>query len=84
MRVALDELERFVQARQGGNRPAPGFPRMKGTRFIGAYPFAQVDFEDESLPLEASLEAFNPLIPLNVDDSALPVVLLRYRLASRS
>jgi len=63
---------------------APGFPRMKGARFTGAYPFAQVAFEDESLPLEISLEAFNPLIPLNVDDSALPVAVFRYHLISRS
>jgi uncharacterized protein (DUF608 family) len=63
---------------------AEGLPRFKAGRFTGAYPFAQIDFEDESLPLAVSLEAFNPFIPLNVDDSSLPVAVFRYDLKSRS
>jgi uncharacterized protein (DUF608 family) len=59
---------------------AQGLPRFKGARFTGAYPFARIDFEDDTLPVKISLEAFNPFVPLNVDDSSLPVALFHYRL----
>ena len=63
---------------------AQGLPRMAGARFTGSYPFAEIAFEDERLPLAVSLEAFNPLIPLDTDDSSLPVAIFRYRLTNRT
>ncbi len=49
-----------------------GLPRLREARFHGSYPLARIDFQDESLPLQARLEAFNPLIPLNDRDSGIP------------
>lgn len=63
---------------------AQGLPRFQKAEFTGTYPFAGVAFEDHSLPVTVSLEAFNPFIPLNVDDSSLPVAILRYTVSSRS
>lgn len=63
---------------------AQGLPRFAGATFTGAYPFAEIAFEDDSLPVSVTLEAFNPFVPLEVDDSALPVAILRYRLTNRS
>jgi non-lysosomal glucosylceramidase len=63
---------------------AEGLPRFKAARFTGTYPFAKIDFEDDTVPVEVSLEAFNPFIPLHVDDSSLPVAILQYHLHSRS
>lgn len=63
---------------------AQGLPRFKDARFTGAYPIAEIAFEDDSLPLTVTLEAFNPMIPLEVDDSSLPVAIFRYRLTNRS
>jgi uncharacterized protein (DUF608 family) len=63
---------------------AQGLPRLSGARFTGAYPFADIAFEDDSLPVTVSLEAFNPLVPLETDDSALPVAILRYRVTNRA
>jgi len=62
----------------------PGLPRMDRARFLGEYPFARVDFEDSQVPLEVVLEAFNPFIPLNPEESGLPAVILRYRLKNLS
>jgi non-lysosomal glucosylceramidase len=62
---------------------AQGLPHFQGTRFTGAYPFARVDFEDDSLPVGVSLEAFNPFVPMDVADSSLPVAILHYRLRAR-
>jgi uncharacterized protein (DUF608 family) len=61
----------------------PGLPRLAKTRFRGEYPFAWIYFED-SIPLEISLEAFNPLIPLNVKDSGLPVAIFKWRVRNTS
>ncbi|MDO8585420.1 MAG: GH116 family glycosyl-hydrolase [Armatimonadota bacterium] len=55
-----------------------GLPRLRNATFRGEYPLAWVDFEDKNLPVDVSLEAFNPFIPLNEKDSGLPVAILRY------
>jgi uncharacterized protein (DUF608 family) len=67
----------------GGGMPYDqmcGLPRLAEARFTGAYPLAHVAFDDLSLPLQVELEAFNPFIPLQNDDSGLPVAVLRWRL----
>lgn len=61
---------------------AEGLPRFRNAKFTGAYPFARIEFEDPHLPVAVSLEAFNPFIPLNVDDSSLPVSVFKYRLTA--
>jgi len=63
-----------------GSENVPGLPRLASARFLGAYPFAHLEFEDTALPVLVSLEAFNPLVPLDVEASELPIAVLRYRL----
>jgi len=58
---------------------ALGLPRFFKVRFRGEYPFAWVEFGG-GVPLGVSLEAFNPMIPLNPGDSGIPVAILIYRL----
>ncbi len=69
-----------------GHHPmsAAGLPRFKSTTFRGQYPFAAIEFEDESLPVEAQLEAYTPLLPLNPEDSGIPCAILTYTLTNRS
>jgi len=66
---------------QGGypRTDVPGLPRMEKARFFGEYPFARVEFEDGQVPLQVKMEAFNPMIPLNPEDSGIPAVLIRFR-----
>jgi uncharacterized protein (DUF608 family) len=61
-----------------GSDNAPGLPRLAEATFTGAYPFARIAFGDQQLPVEVRLEAFNPLVPLDVDASGWPVAILRY------
>jgi non-lysosomal glucosylceramidase len=61
-----------------GFNSAPGLPRLADATFTGAYPFARIAFSDPDLPVEVQLEAFNPLVPLDVDASGWPVAILRY------
>jgi non-lysosomal glucosylceramidase len=78
---------------EGGGSPAPlvndqqdapgayvprfGWPLVRGTRFEGAYPFARIDYEDE-WPARVRLEAYNPLVPFDPENSGLPLVSLRF------
>jgi uncharacterized protein (DUF608 family) len=62
----------------------PGLPRMEKARFCGEYPFARVELEDSRVPLQVTLEAFNPLIPLDPEESGIPAVLIRFRLKNLS
>jgi len=55
-----------------------GLPRFRESEMSGDYPFAEFTLTDKSMPVKAHLEAFTPLIPLQTDDSSLPVAVLRY------
>lgn len=56
-----------------------GWPRLSDSRLSSRYPFVQVEFQDKDLPVQVSLEAYTPFIPLNADDSGIPGACLRYR-----
>ena len=58
--------------------PNQGFPRFRRAVFRAAYPLAQVELEDESVPLEVRLEAMNPLVPGDASASGIPAALLRW------
>ena len=49
-----------------------GLPHFRETTFHGRFPFAEIDFLDPAFPGKVKLTAFNPMIPLNDDDSSLP------------
>lgn len=57
-----------------------GLPRLKEAVFTNNFPLANWQFEDPDVPLELNLEVFHPFIPLNVDDSAFPVVQLLWKI----
>src|SRR5262249_44546276 len=48
------------------NNMLAGLPRFREATFRGEYPFAQIDFEDDAVPVAVSLEAYNPFIPMDV------------------
>jgi non-lysosomal glucosylceramidase len=62
-----------------GSDNAPGLSRLAGATFTGEFPMARIAFQDASLPVRVTLEAFSPFIPLDPDASGLPVAMLRYR-----
>ncbi|NOZ20218.1 MAG: hypothetical protein GXP25_03925 [Planctomycetes bacterium] len=55
-----------------------GVARLDEAVFRGEYPFAWIEFQDKQLPVQARLEAFNPFIPLNVEDSSIPVAIFNW------
>lgn len=61
-----------------------GLPRFRNSEMAGDYPFVHFRLTDADMPVEATLEAFTPFIPLNTDDSSLPAAVLRYRIRNVS
>ena len=66
----------------GAGVPLAGLPRMRDIALDACYPFARYTLGDPEVPLTVHLEAFNPLIPLDIDRSGLPVAILRYVLVN--
>lgn len=71
-------LPPYQGSRGLGSENVPGLARLASATFTGEYPLARIDFQDSRLPVKVSLEAFSPFIPLEPDDSGLPVAVLRY------
>lgn len=62
-----DAVARTLQTQSDGP-----FQGMKSVSFKGEFPFGDYYFEDPDLPVQVSMEVFNPLIPLDAKDSAIP------------
>ena len=52
--------------------------------FQGEYPIGKVRYADPASPVSVTLTAYSPFIPLNADDSGLPVVLCEFTLENVS
>lgn len=55
-------------------------PGVESIRFTAAYPAAVLEYLDGSLPVKVELEAFTPLVPLDPEQSGIPVALFRFNL----
>ena len=54
----------------------------QSARFTGEFPWPASTSKIANLPVHVSLEAFSPFIPLDAEDSGLPVAILRYRVTN--
>ncbi|WP_017203484.1 GH116 family glycosyl-hydrolase [Microbacterium algeriense] len=84
-------VTRVLEARLTGRHDADagyafdqlaGLPRLDAASLHGEYPVVDVDFTDRVLPVEVSLHAFTPLVPLDADASGIPAAVLRYRVTN--
>jgi uncharacterized protein (DUF608 family) len=58
-------------------------PGVEETTFSAVYPFARINYEDAALPVEVSLEAFTPFVPLDATASGLPAVRFTFTVRNR-
>jgi uncharacterized protein (DUF608 family) len=79
-RVLEGSISRPYTPHDGGwfHSKAEGFPHMDSCVFRGEYPFAWLDFQCSKLPLEITLEAYNPFIPSDAEASGIPCAILKY------
>ncbi len=61
-----------------------GLPRFNDNDFSSRFPFAAVNFYDETVPLDINVTAWSPFIPLNEDDSSLPAAFLEYQFVNNT
>jgi uncharacterized protein (DUF608 family) len=61
-----------------------GLPHFAANTFTGTFPLGRLDFQDRSVPLTVALEAFNPMIPMEADDSSIPTAILLVHLKNQS
>jgi non-lysosomal glucosylceramidase len=57
-----------------------GLPHFRNVEFVGMFPIARLHFTDPDVALDVTMEAYNPFIPLNADDSSLPVAMFTFEL----
>lgn len=74
--LASDALAETVR------RTGAGLPHMRDVRFTGRFPFAILEFDQPALPVRVQLEAYSPFIPLQPDDSGLPVAMFNFELTN--
>lgn len=57
-----------------------GFPHFEKVTFKGEFPIAQLQFKHAHFPGEITMEAFNPFIPTNEDDSSIPAAFFKVQI----
>lgn len=57
---------------------------FKDISFKGQYPVGEVNFKDKDFPVDITLKAFSPFIPLDVDSSSYPATVMQYTISNSS
>ena len=52
-----------------------GFPHFRSCVFTGSFPLCHIDLADDDFPADVRVTAYNPMIPLDADNSSLPAAL---------
>jgi uncharacterized protein (DUF608 family) len=65
-----------------GRAHGAGMPHFAQCSFAAHYPFADLSLSDDTMPLKASLTAWNPFIPLNDRDSSIPCAIFLWKIAN--
>lgn len=55
-----------------------GLPRFRESSFAARFPFAEVNLNDEKLPIAVTICGWSPFVPGDEDASSLPVAALEY------
>lgn len=63
----------------GAHNGTYGLPRFQNGRFRARFPFADLELEDQDIPLQVKLTGWSPFIPGDEDNSSLPVGVFEYQ-----
>lgn len=73
---------KYFGARDTGNGAAGtsyGLPRFGAASFQPQFPFADIQLQDDAVPLETTIAAWSPFIPGDADRSSFPVAGIEYQ-----
>lgn len=75
-----------IRVKQGKNtwEKSLDFKGFDDITFKGQYPVAEVTYRDRELPLSIDLQSFSPFVPLDVDASAYPAAIMRFKATNTS
>jgi len=57
---------------------------IRDIEFLGQYPIGEVTYRDPDLPVDITLEAFSPFIPLDLENSILPATVMSFSVRNTS
>jgi len=83
-RALEGRLEPPYEGADGCPMPNAGLPRFRHCSFLAAYPFGQVLLSDEDMPVDVTIQAFNPLIPADAGRSGIPAAILRFSVTNKT
>ena len=63
--------------------PVAGLPTVRAIRYEGSFPRVVLSYDEPSLDVAVTLEAFSPWIPGDVKNSSLPVVFFSLKIRNR-
>jgi uncharacterized protein (DUF608 family) len=67
---------------EGSRRLLAELPGVDSLEITAQYPIAEVVYHSQKLPVQVSLEAFSPFIPLNSKDSGLPAIIFNFTITN--
>jgi len=88
-----EPVSRILESRLPDDSPGPygierrqlaGLPRFEKSEFTCKYPFVNINLMDRKVPLQIQGEYFNPFIPLDVENSSLPLVQFNWKITNTS
>jgi hypothetical protein len=82
--VRTETQDGNTQVKTLQTEPVGPFPAMERLCLSGEYPFAWYEFNDSDIPLIISMELFNPLIPLDTKNSAIPCAIINLTAENKS
>ncbi len=83
-RALEGQIEAPYEGADGCRVANAGLPRFRNCAFMAAYPFGQVLLADEDMPVDVTIQAFNPLIPADAERSGIPVAILRFAVTNKT
>jgi non-lysosomal glucosylceramidase len=83
-RMGPPSAARFFDGASGkwGRAEGAGLPHFRTAELSVHYPFAELSLRDTTMPLRATLTAWNPFIPLNEDDSSIPCAVFQWEITN--
>ncbi len=60
--------------------PAERLSCIDKLQYSGSFPFTNIEYNDEKLPVDISMEAFSPFVPHDADSSSYPAIIFSFRI----